>query len=190
MNTSPHPKQVELASILEEMILLDETISFNAVSRKAPNHFPFASSLSRPSILKNAVEEAQRRQNAVRIHAAKLGKSGPLATAARLSAAEARVRDLEDQNKLLIAGLRASVLAIGRLGGAAAWQEHFPVYSEAFKQLRELGGIPSAEISQLSTVTASDWGRNKAQASTPKPSASAAMLSIDKLRSDRSTDPT
>lgn len=190
MNKPPHPKQVELARILEEMILLDETITFNAVSRKAQSHFPFASSLSRPSMLKNAVEEARRRQNAVRVHASKLSKSGPLVTAARLSAAEARVRDLEDQNKLLIAGLRASLLAIGRLGGAAAWQEHFPVYSEAFKQLRELGGVPSAEVAQLPTATSSDWDRNRTQASTPKPSAKAPMLSIDKLRSDRSTEPT
>lgn len=190
MNSKTSPTETDLRNILDAMVEGDESISLNAVSRRAPRLFPFASSLSRRPAMAKLVAEAKAKQSAVRAHAAKLTKSGPVSVAARLQAAEARVRLLEQQNKLLVAGMRASLLAIGRIGGAAAWQEHFPTYSAAFKELDALGAIPSATVTQLRSASESVTGRKSNQASTPSPAANDAMLSMDKFRSDRSTEPT
>lgn len=190
MKSKRSPTEIDLRSILDAMIEGDESISLNAVSRKAPHLFPFASSLSRRPAMARLVTEARTKQSLVRAHASKLTKSGPVSVATRLQAAEARVRILEQQNKLLVAGMRASLLAIGRVGGTAAWQEHFPTYSAAFKELNALGAIPSATITQLSSVSESATGRKSNQASTPSPAANDAILSMDRLRSDRSTEPT
>lgn len=110
--------------------------------------------------------------------------------AKRLQAAQARVRTLEQQNKLLVAGMRASLLAIGRIGGAAAWQEHFPTYSAGFTELNAMNAIPSATVTQLRPTSDCEVGRKSNQASTPSPAANDAILSMDRLRSDRSTEPT
>lgn len=190
MKSKRYPTETDLRNILDAMVEGDESISLNAVSRKAPHLFPFASSLSRRPAMAKLVAEARTRQSAVRAHASKLARSGPVSVAARLQTAEARVRILERQNKLLVAGMRASLLAIGRIGGAAAWHEHFPTYSAAFKELHALSAIPSATVTQLRSGSDSDTGRKSNQASTPSPAANDAMLSMDKFRSDRSTEPT
>lgn len=190
MSSKKSPTESDLRKILDAMVEGDETISLNAVSRKAPHHFPYASSLSRRPPMAKLVADAKARQSAVRAHAAKLTKSGPVSIASRLQAAEARVRTLEQQNKLLVAGMRASLLAIGRIGGAAAWQEHFPTYSAAFKELNAMSAIPSATVTQLRSASESEMGLNSTQASTPSPAANDAILSMDRLRSDRSTEPT
>lgn len=186
----PKPTEQDLAIILEAMLVADETITFNAVSREAPALFPHASSLTRRPAMADQVKQAMTRQEAVRHHASKIAKSGPATVAARLQAAEARIQDLEDKNRLLVAGLRAALLSVGRIGGMAAWKEYFPVHSEAFRQLQAMKGIPSAEIVQLSGSPLEGEDTKRHHASTPSPSASAPMLSIERLRSERSTDPT
>ena len=56
---------------------------------------------------------------------------------------------LKRQRDLLVAGHRAAILAIGRIGGMKAWREYFADYSAALHGLKELSALPEAEVVQI-----------------------------------------
>jgi hypothetical protein len=95
---------------------------------------------------------SQSRQKAARQVAAKFSKSSPALLAERLAAAPAEVQALKRQRDLLVAGHRAAILAIGRIGGMKAWREYFAEYSGALQDLKELGALPEAEIVRIAPV--------------------------------------
>ncbi|WOB77650.1 hypothetical protein [Brevundimonas nasdae] len=101
----------------------------------------------------------QGRQKAVRQVAAKFSKSSPALLAERLAAAQAEVQTLKRQRDLLVAGHRAAILAIGRIGGMKAWREYFVDYSGALQDLKELGALPEAEVVRIAPVEEPDPNR-------------------------------
>ena len=135
-----------LDQLLQRMVEQDISITFRKVSELSEGQFPHASTLTRRPDRREFVETAMRRQLAVREVATKFSKSSPAKLADRLASAEAEVRELKRQRDLLVAGHRAAILAIGRIGGMKAWREHFAGYSEAISKLQDLGALPPAEI--------------------------------------------
>jgi CHASE3 domain sensor protein len=139
-------KDHQLSSLLELMIAEDVTITARSIARRSDGAFKHASDLTRRPERRTLVEAAQQRQATLRLAAAKLSKSGKMDVAARLEAAEDEIRRLKADRDILVAAVRAAILAIGRIGGMKAWREYFPVYSDAFASLRRMGAVPNADI--------------------------------------------
>jgi hypothetical protein len=138
-------KDRQLSELLELMIGDDETVTARAVVRRSDGIFKHPSDLTRRPERRTLLESAQQRQATLRRAAEKLGKSGKIDVAARLAAAEAEIDRLKQEKVILVAAVRAAILAIGRLGGMKAWREYFPAYSAAFEALREMDAVPAAE---------------------------------------------
>lgn len=139
-------EQEFLERLLQMMLEQDIEITFRKVAQHSKGRFAHASTLTRPRDLRAAVKSAQSRQKAARQVAAKFSKSSPALLAERLAAAQAEIRTLKRQRDLLIAGHRAAILAIGRVGGMKAWREYFAGYSDALQELKDLSAIPEAEV--------------------------------------------
>lgn len=135
-----------LNQLLQSMVEQDINITFRNVARQSKGRFAHASTLTRQLDYRTAVEAAMRHQAAAREVVAKFSKSSPARLADRLAAAEAEIRELRRQRDLLVAGHRAAILAIGKIGGMKAWREYFSHYSEAISKLHELGALPEAEV--------------------------------------------
>lgn len=147
-------KEHQLSSMLELMIAEDVTITARSIARHPDSVFKHASDLTRRPERRALVEVAQRRQATLRLAAVKLSKSGKIDVAARLEAAENEIRRLKADREILVAAVRAAILAIGRIGGMKAWREYFPVYSDAFASLRRMGAVPEADIEPFPTKDA------------------------------------
>lgn len=139
-------EQEFLEGLLQMMVEQDIQITFRKVAERSGGRFAHASTFTRRLDLRLAVEAAQSRQKAARKVAAKLSKSSPALLAERLTAAQAEILALKRQRDLLIAGHRAAILTIGRLGGMKAWRDHFAGYSDALQELNELDAVPQADV--------------------------------------------
>lgn len=146
------PEQEFLERVLQMMVEQDIEITFRKVAERSEGRFAHASTFTRRLDLRLAVEAAKSRQKAARQVAAKFSKSSPALLAERLAAAQAEVQALRHQRDLLVAGHRAAILAIGRIGGMKAWREYFADYSGALQDLKELGALPEAEIVRIAPV--------------------------------------
>lgn len=147
-------EQELLERLLQTMVEQDLDVTFRKVAERSDGRFAHASTITRRPDLRAAVEAAQSRQKAARQVALKFSKSSPALLAERLAAAQAEVQALKRQRDLLLAGHRAAILTIGRIGGMKAWREYFAEYSGALKDLTELGALPEAEIVQIAPVEA------------------------------------
>lgn len=139
-------EQKFLEGLLQTMVEQDLDVTFRKVAERSQGRFAHASTITRRLDLRAAVEAAQSRQKAARQVAANFSKNSPALLAERLAAAQAEVQALKRQRDLLVAGHRAAILAIGRIGGMKAWREYFAGYSEALQDLKELGALPEADI--------------------------------------------
>jgi len=148
-------EQEFLERLLRTMVEQDIEVTFRKVAERSEGRFAHASTLTRRLDLRAAVEAAQSRQKAARQVAAKFSKSSPALLAERLAAAQAEVQALKRQRDLLVAGHRATILAIGRIGGMKAWREYFAEYSGALQDLKDLGAIPETEIVPVDAPVAS-----------------------------------
>jgi len=144
-------KDHQLSCLLELMVVEDVTITARSIARRSHGVFKHASDLTRRPERRALVEAAQQRQATLRLAAAKLSKSGRLDVAARLKAAEDEIRRLKADREILVAAVRAAILAIGRIGGMKAWREYFPIYSDAFASLQRIGVAPDADIEPFPT---------------------------------------
>lgn len=152
-------EQEFLEHLLQTMVEQDIDLTFRGVAERSEGRFAHASTFTRRLDLRAAVEAAQGRQKAVRQVAAKFSKSSPALLAERLAAAQAEVQTLKRQRDLLVAGHRAAILAIGRIGGIKAWREYFVDYSGALQDLKELGALPEAEVVRIAPVEEPDPNR-------------------------------
>lgn len=135
-----------LEGLLQSMIEQDIDVTFRKVALHSGGRFAHASTFTRRLDLRTAILAAERRQQAVRQIAAKFSKNSPSLLAERLAAAQVEIGELKRQRDLLVAGHRAAILAIGRIGGMKAWREYFADYSDALQSLSDLDALPEAEI--------------------------------------------
>lgn len=132
----PDPR---IGDVCRELIAEDEKITLRAVaSRLGVAH----TTLSRDQARRDQVERARQLQKlAVSIRSTQRGhlkesESLPLARA------NLRVKELEQENALLIASHRAMIMAVGEMGGMRAYRRFFETHQEALAKLQEIKAIP------------------------------------------------
>ena len=139
-------RDVEVETACSSLIEQDEEITARAVSRMigvAP------SSITRDQIRMQILEKAQERLSHLRAWRTRQAKQSRERDAENLVDKDIRIAELERSVELLIASHKAMVLAIGELGGIAAWQRFFPVWQEVGKELQKLGAMPISQPTEM-----------------------------------------
>lgn len=142
--TTDHPDDLDIpdpriGQICRELIAADEKITLRAVADKVGVAH---TTLSRDKARRDQVERARNLQKlAATIRSTQRGhikgsESLPLARA------NLRVKELEQDNALLIASHRAMIMAVGEMGGMRAYRRFFEAHQEALARLERMKAIP------------------------------------------------
>lgn len=129
MKTSP--KLQSLNETLERLLMAGETINFRSVVREMPSIFKHVTDITRNVERRELVETYKARQAMVRATAEKIDKNSKSNLINRCANLEHKVAELERQRDLLVASHKAMILAVGEMGGIAAWRRFFPGYKNS-----------------------------------------------------------
>lgn len=143
-------KLEKLESILKRMLDGNITITARSITRQNDSPFKHASDLTRNSDRKNLVETYQARQQELRALIEKTDKSSRTNLQARVARLVKENELLKEELELLVASHKAMLLAVGEMGGMAAWRRFFPTWEETRKRLSKLRALPTAEVTELS----------------------------------------
>jgi len=120
-----------LNETLDRLLHDGETINFRAVVREMPGVFKHVTDITRNAERRELVEIYLGRQALVRATAEKIDKNSKSNLIYKCANLEQKVAELEKQRDLLIASHRAMILAVGEMGGIAAWRRFFPDYQNS-----------------------------------------------------------
>lgn len=143
-------KLEKLELILKKMLDGNITISARSITRLNDSPFKHASDLTRNPDRRSLVEAYQARQQELRALIEKTDKSSRTNLQARVARLEKENELLKEELELLVASHKAMLLAVGEMGGMAAWRRFFPTWEETRKQLGQLRALPTAEVTELS----------------------------------------
>lgn len=118
-----------IAKVLDAMLEGDVDITHRAVVR-AVQGLSAPSSITRDNYRRGLVEYYQSIQTERRSWVKRAQKASKATVIAQLAAKDLRIQDLERQNAILTASHKAMILAVGELGGMAAWHRFFESYDQ------------------------------------------------------------
>ncbi|WP_334106629.1 hypothetical protein [Methylobacillus sp.] len=136
----------ELETILQRMLNDNVVISARAVIREKDSPFRHASDITRQPERKMLLDQYQERQCKLRVLMEKTDKQSRTNLQARVARLKQENETLKAERDLLIASHKAMLLAIGEMGGMAAWRKLFPNWDETRQRLSQLQALPSAGI--------------------------------------------
>lgn len=139
-------KLKELESILQRMLNDNETITARAVAREVSSPFRHASDLTRQPERKNMLDRYKLRQAEMRALVEKTDRQSRTNLQIKNSRLLQEVESLRAERDLLVASHKAMLLAVGEIGGMAAWRKFFPLWSETKEKLVEMKALPTAEV--------------------------------------------
>ena len=134
---------------LEALLLDDENITARSVVRRMDGVLKHASDITRNADRRGLLERYQIKQADLRSVMERTGKASKRNTAIELAQKDARIEELSRDRDLLVASLRAAILAVGEMGGMGAWLRFYKAHEDALERLRTLGAMPSAHVSAL-----------------------------------------
>ncbi|UNG20815.1 hypothetical protein [Stutzerimonas zhaodongensis] len=117
-----------IAQALESMLEQDADITHRAVVR-AVDGLSAPSSITRDSYRRCLVEHYQAVQAERRGWVNRIKKASQETTIAQLAAKNRRIEELERKVAILTASHKAMILAVGEMGGVAAWRRFFESYA-------------------------------------------------------------
>jgi hypothetical protein len=136
----------EFETILQRMLNDNVVITARSVIREQDCPFRHASDITRQPERKALLDQYQVRQCELRALAEKTDKQSRTNLQARVARLIQENETLKAERDLLIASHKAMLLAVGEMGGMAAWRKFFPVWEETRQRLTELQALPSAKI--------------------------------------------
>lgn len=142
----------QMREILETLLADDEDITARAVARLHPS-IKAASSITRSDSRSRLLAEYQQRQSEYRRWRGRVAKRSGADTAASLADKDIRIAELEATVQLLTASHLAMLRAVGELGGFSKWAKFYEQYREARDKLTELGAVPAATVSPLTSTS-------------------------------------
>lgn len=148
-----------LTPALRDMLDDNETITVRALVRRMGT-VGHASTITRDRWRMARVVEWQAEQARVRSQIERSDKTSRTNLANQLEIQKARVSELEAERNLMCGAMLAMVQAIGEMGGMRAWHRFFDQHSEALRQLRTIGALPSAAVLPMPAAAPVN-GRNK-----------------------------
>jgi len=153
----------QMREILETLLADDEDITARAVARLHPS-IKAASSITRSESRSRLLAEYQQRQSEYRRWRGRVAKRSGADTAASLADKDIRIAELEATVQLLTASHLALLRAVGELGGFSKWAQFYENHREVRDKLTELGAVPAATVSPLTStnpVKSSSMNRQK-----------------------------
>jgi len=129
------------------MLLDNEDISARAAVRRLPGAFKHATDITRQTDRRGLLEEYRLRQAELRTVIEKSNKQSKTNLSAAIERKDREIEVLTRQRDLLVASHKAMILAVGEMRGMKAWQRFFTHYQEVVDELREIGAMPTADVS-------------------------------------------
>ena len=139
-------KARELETILQRMLNDNVVITARSVIREIDSPFKHASDITRQPERKALLEKYRARQSELRALMEKTDKQSRTNLQARVARLIQENEALQADRDLLIASHKAMLLAVGEMGGMAAWRKFFPVWEETRQQLTALQALPKAKV--------------------------------------------
>lgn len=139
-------KTQELETILQRMLNENTAISARSVVREQDCPFKHASDITRQPGRKELLTQYQSRQAELRALIEKTDDQSRTNLQARVARLTRENEALKAERDLLIASHKAMLLAVGELGGMAAWRKFFPAWEETRKTLSQLQALPNAQV--------------------------------------------
>lgn len=139
-------KDLELETLLQRMLNDNIAITARAVIREQGCPFNHASDITRQPERKALLKQYQARQSELRALVEKTDKQSRTNLQVRLARLTKDNETLKAERDLLIASHKAMLLAVGEMGGMAAWRKFFPAWEETRERLSQLQALPSAAV--------------------------------------------
>lgn len=144
-------KARELETVLQRMLNDNVVITARSVIREQDCPFKHASDITRQPERKALLDQYQARQSELHALVEKTDKQSRTNLQARVARLTHENETLKAERDLLIASHKAMLLAVGEMGGMAAWRKFFPAWEETRQQLSALQALPSEK--SLSKLT-------------------------------------
>lgn len=145
-------KDQKLAAILQRMLNDNVDISARSVIRETDSPFKHASDVTRQPERKALLDQYQARQRELRALMEKTDKQSRTNLQAKVARLIQENDALKGERDLLVASHKAMLLAVGEMGGMAAWRKFFPDWEQTKEQLIQLQALPNAEVLYRSTT--------------------------------------
>lgn len=149
-------KAQELEAVLQRMLDDNVMITARSVVRQQNCPFKHASDITRQPERKALLYQYQARQSELRALVEKTDKQSRTNLQARVARLSQENEALKTERDLLIASHKAMLLAVGEMGGMAAWRKFFPAWEETRQRLSQLQALPSAVVLPNSKAKSSD----------------------------------
>jgi hypothetical protein len=135
-----------LEEILEAMLLDNVDVTARGVTRRARSPFRHASDITRVAERKQLLDTYRGRQAKLRAVMERADKQSRTNLASRIARLEDDKSTAEAERDVLIASHKAMLLAVGEMGGMAAWRKFFGHWEAAAEDLRRMKALPSAGV--------------------------------------------
>lgn len=136
----------QLEVILTRMLSNNTNITARSLIRETDCELKHASDVTRQSKRRLLLEQYQMRQQELRAMVEKTNSQSRTNLSRRLALLQQENEKLKSERNLLIASHKAMLLAVGEMGGIAAWRRFYPKWEEVREQLLELQALPSAML--------------------------------------------
>lgn len=136
----------KLEAVLQRMLNDDVLITARSVVRQQDCPFKHASDITRQLERKALLDQYQLRQSELHALVEKTDNQSRTNLQARVARLTQENETLKSERDLLIASHKAMLLAVGEMGGMAAWRRFFPKWEETRQQLTELQALPIADV--------------------------------------------
>lgn len=140
-------KTNQLADALEAMLFENEDISARGAVRRLDGIFKYATDVTRHAERRGLLEKYRQRQAELRAVMEKADKQSKSNLSAAIERKNREIEALTRQRDLLIASHRAMILAVSEMRGMKAWQRFFERYQDQVDELRQIGAIPTTDVS-------------------------------------------
>lgn len=138
-----------LEELLEAMLLDNEDITARGVTRRQGSPYNHASDITRIPERRQLLDRYKARQLELRTLKEKSDKQSKTNLLRKIARLEEELLAVEGQRDTLIASHRAMLLAVGEMGGIAAWNRFYSSWQETEDALRRMGALPTAEVHDL-----------------------------------------
>lgn len=146
-------QDTKLLNVLKTFIDEDQTISLRGICQQVGID---PGNTKRDPWRDAVIQTCKAHQGELRQWRKRQAKRSRADDAKALAMRDERIAELERQNALLRASHKAMILAVGELGGMAAYKRFFEHWRSVEDELACIGALPDAEIQALHNGSAAD----------------------------------
>lgn len=132
------------------MLSENANITATVASKHSLSPYKHASDITRNAARSALLKQYVEKQVKLRRVMEQANKQSKTNLTIRIADLEHKNTQLQAQCDLLIASHKAMILAVGEMGGMAAWGRFFTRWPEGMSSLKEMGALPIADVLPLS----------------------------------------